>query len=80
MKTSEAPPRTGSSIPFTYSRAATELIQSRRRVDEARKSLELALEIFRTLDESPTHVPIQSLFGVLGQLEVAEAALWEVFT
>jgi hypothetical protein len=63
-------------FPFTNNRALTELIRTRKRLDEARRSLELALEIFSRLDE-PTPVPTSPLKEVLGQIEVAEATLWE---
>jgi hypothetical protein len=64
-------------VPFTTNRAWTELVQSRQQVDAARKSLELALEIFRRLDEDPLAVLLFALEQVLGQLEEAEASLWE---
>ncbi|MGZ5301804.1 MAG: hypothetical protein ACXWEJ_08275 [Actinomycetota bacterium] len=64
-------------VPFTTNRALTELVRSRQRLDEARRSLELALEIFGRLDEATT-TPISPLREVLGQIEVAEATLWEV--
>lgn len=64
-------------VPFTSSRAWTELVQSRKQVDAARRSLELALEIFRRLDDDPPAIPLSALERVLGQLEEAEAFLWE---
>ena len=63
-------------VPFTKNRALTELVRSRQRLDEARRSLELALEIFNRLDE-PGWAPSSPLKEVLGQIEVAEAILWE---
>jgi hypothetical protein len=78
MKVSAPPGQSEALVPFTYGRAATELIQCRRHVGEARKSLDLALQIFSRLDENHTGVPIQSLYGVLGELEEVERALWEV--
>jgi hypothetical protein len=63
------------SIPFTSNRALTELVQSRQQLDAARRSLELALEIFNELDATP--VPLPPLKEVLGQMERAEATLWE---
>lgn len=63
-------------VPFTSNRALTELVRSRRRLDEARRSLELALEIFGQLGE-PTRVPVSPLREVLGQIEAAQATLWE---
>ena len=64
-------------VPFTSSRAWTELVRSRHQVDAARKSLELALEIFHRLDDDPPAIPLSALEQVLGQLEEAEAFLWE---
>lgn len=64
-------------IPFTTNRAWTELVQSRHEVDAARKSLELALVIFRSLEPEPHGVPLSALERVLGQLEEVEASLWE---
>jgi hypothetical protein len=62
-------------IPFTSNRALTELVQSRQQLDGARRSLELALEIFRGLAMAP--VPLSPLQEVLAQMERAEATLWE---
>ena len=64
-------------VPFTTNRAWTELVQSRRQLDAARRSLQLALEIFGGLDPAPPAVPRSALERVLGQLEEAEASLWE---
>jgi hypothetical protein len=64
-------------VPFTINRAWTELVQTRHEVDSARRSLELALVIFRSLDPEPSAVPLSALERVLGQLEEAEASLWE---
>ena len=64
------------SIPFTRNRALTEVVRSRHLLDEARRSLELALEIFQRLDE-PISVPMARLGDVLAQIEEAEATLWE---
>ena len=64
-------------IPITTNRALTELVQSRRQLDAARRSLELALVLFRTLKHEAVGVPIKALEQVLGQLEEAEATLWE---
>ena len=64
------------SIPFTRNRALTEVVRSRHRLDEARRSLELALEIFQRLDETMS-VPVARLGDVLAQIEEAEATLWE---
>ena len=62
-------------VPFTTNRAWTELVQSRQQVDTARKSLELAITIFRRLDPDPSAVPLSALERVLEQLEEAEASL-----
>lgn len=64
-------------VPFTTNRLWTELVQSRQQVDGARRSLELALTIFRSMDEDPPAVPVSALERVLGQLEEVEASLWE---
>ena len=64
-------------IPITTNRALTELVQSRRQLDSARRSLELALDLFRTLKREAVGVPISALEQVLAQLEEAEATLWE---
>ena len=64
-------------VPMTGNRALTELVRSRRQIDAARRSLELALEIFDKLEAAP-RIPRSSLSQVLGQLEIAEATLWEV--
>jgi len=63
-------------VPFTKNRALTELVRSRQRLDEARRSLELALEIFNRLD-GPGWALRSPLKEVLGQIEMAEATLWE---
>ena len=64
-------------VPITRNRALTELVQSRRHLDAARTSLELALELFRELKEHTAAIPLSVLEQVLGQLEQAEAVLWE---
>ena len=64
-------------VPFTNNRALTELAQSRQQVDAARRSLELAFEIFSKLDGESPAIPLIALERVLGQLEEAEASLWE---
>ena len=63
-------------IPFTRNRALTEVVRSRQRLDEARRSLELALEIFQRLDETMS-VPVGAPRENSGQIEEAEATLWE---
>ena len=64
-------------VPLTANRAWTELVRSRHQLDAARRSLELALEIFHGLDHLPLAVPRAALERALGQLEEAEASLWE---
>ena len=70
-------PESDRAIPMTSSRALTELIRSRRQLDAARRSLELATQIFERLDRV-SGVPSAILKQVLAQLEEAEATLWEV--
>jgi len=65
-------------IPYTTNRALTELVHSRKQLDAARRSLELGLEIFYRLQEETAGAPIGALEDVLGQIEEAEAALWEL--
>jgi hypothetical protein len=67
----------GRPVAFTSSRAWTELVRSRQQVDAARRSLELALEIFHRLDDDPPTMSLSALERVLEQLEEAEAILWE---
>jgi hypothetical protein len=64
-------------VPFTTNRAWTELVHSRQQLDAARRSLELALEIFGRMHPDPLAVPHAALERVLVQLEEAEASLWE---
>ena len=64
-------------IPVTINRALTELVKGRRQLDSARTSLELALDLFRRLKGDAVGVPLYALEQVLGQLEEAEATLWE---
>jgi hypothetical protein len=64
-------------IPFTAARALTELVQSRRQIEGARGSLELALQIMDQLEDPRVAAPLPVLRGVLGQLEEAQATLWE---
>ena len=64
-------------IPVTINRALTELVKGRRQLDSARTSLELALDLFRRLKGDAVGVPLNELEQVLGQLEEAEATLWE---
>lgn len=67
-------------IPFTYNRAATELVQCQRHLDLASQSLELALEIFGRLDGDSASATFSLLEQVLGQLEETEVALSEAVT
>ena len=64
-------------VPLTADRVLTELAQSRRHLDAARRSLELALEIVDRMDLKP-NMPTEVLRETLGQLEEAEATLWGV--
>ena len=74
MQQTEFEPR---AVPFTNNRAQTELVRARQQLDAAARSLALALEIFGTLNGESAGMPISALQRVLGQLEEAEAALWE---
>ncbi len=65
-------------IPFTNNRALTELVHSRQRLDAARRSLELGLEILHELNGEAAGPPIRALEEVLRQVEEAESALWEL--
>ena len=56
--------------------ASREIVRSRQHVDAARMSLELAIEMYCGAGEE-TGAPLSALRQVLGQLEEAEAALWE---
>jgi hypothetical protein len=64
-------------VPFTVNRAQTELVRARQHLDAARGSLQLALEIFGTLSDETAGMPISALERALGQMEEAEAVLWE---
>ena len=58
--------------------ASREVVRSRQHVDAARRSLELAVEMYSgAADGSAESAPVSVLEQVLGQLEEAEAALWE---
>jgi len=61
-------------VPFTEDRAITEAIRSRRHLDSAVRSLELAVEIFARLN-GQAQAPVRAMEEVLGRLEEAEAAL-----
>jgi len=58
-----------------YDRAATELVRCRRRLVSARESLELAIGIFRRLDDATAQAKASFLESLIGDLEQAEAAL-----
>jgi hypothetical protein len=62
-------------VPSTYDRAATELVRCRRRLVSARESLELAIGIFRRLDDATAQAKASFLESLIGDLEQAEAAL-----
>ena len=64
-------------IPTRATSALREVERSRRYLDSARCSLEVAVEIYVRGDAGVGGVPIAALERVLGQLEEAEAALWE---
>jgi hypothetical protein len=58
--------------------ASREVVRSREHVDAARRSLELAVEMYSgAANGSAESAPVSALEQVLGQLEEAEAALWE---
>ena len=57
--------------------ASREIVRSRQHVDAARMSLELAIEMYCGAGEETGGAPLSALRQVLGQLEEAEAALWE---
>ena len=64
-------------IPSRATSASREVIRSRQHVDAARRSLELAVQMYSGASEEATAAPVLDLERVLGQLEEAEAALWE---
>ena len=47
------------------------------RADSRVEALELAVEIYNGVDSGAAGAPVSALEQVLGQLEEAEAALWE---
>jgi hypothetical protein len=65
-------------VPSRTISASREVVRSRQYVDAARRSLAIAVEIYTGAGEDPASVPLAALERVLGQLEEAEAALWEV--
>ena len=64
-------------VPSRATSASREVVRSRQHVDAARRSLELAVEIYSGAGEDAAGAPVSALENVLGQLEEAEAALWE---
>lgn len=64
-------------VPSRATSASREVIQGREYIDAARSSLELAVEMYRG-DKQVGGAPVLALEQVLGQLEEAEAVLWEV--
>ncbi len=65
-------------VPSRAISASREVVRSRQHVDAARRSLELAVEMYSGADgQAAGGTPISALERVLGQLEEAEAALWE---
>ena len=63
-------------VPTRATSAGREVVRSRQHVDAARRSLELAVEMYSE-DGVAAGAPVSALEHVLGQLEEAEAALWE---
>jgi hypothetical protein len=59
-------------VPFTEERALTEVAQSRRYLDAAVRSLELAAEILESLD-GPDAEPAAALREILTSLHEAES-------
>ncbi len=64
-------------VPTRATSASREVVRSRQHVDAARRSLELAVEIYNGVDGGAAGAPVSALEQVLRQLEEAEAALWE---
>jgi hypothetical protein len=64
-------------VPSRATSASREVARSRQHVDAARRSLELAVEMYSGADGEAAGAPVSALEHVLGQLEEAEAALWE---
>jgi hypothetical protein len=65
-------------VPSRATSASREVVRSRQHVDAARRSLELAVEMYCGVGGDAAGAPVSELEHVLGQLEEAEAALWEV--
>ncbi len=65
-------------VPSRATSASREVVRSRQHVDAARRSLELAVEMYGGAEgEAAGGTPLSTLEHVLRQLEEAEAALWE---
>ena len=64
-------------VPSRATSASREVLQSRRYVDAARRSLELAVGMYDGADQQATGARVSALEQVLRQLEEAEAVLWE---
>ncbi len=64
-------------VPSRATSASREVLQSRRYVDAARRSLELAVGMYDGADQQATGAQVSALEQVLRQLEEAEAVLWE---
>ena len=66
------------SVPSRASSASREVIRSRQHIDAARRTLELAIEMYGgATGGAPGSAPLSALEHALEQLEEAEAALWE---
>ena len=64
-------------LPTRATSASREVVRSRQYVDAARRSLELAVEMYGGAGREAAGAPVSVLEEVLRQLEEAEAALWE---
>jgi hypothetical protein len=64
-------------VPSRVVSASREVVQSRQYIDAARRSLELAVEIYCGASGEPPGAPVSALEHALGQLEEVEAVLWE---
>ena len=64
-------------VPSRATSASREVVQSRQYIDAARRSLELAVAMYGGADRRAAGAPVSALQHALGQLEEAEAVLWE---
>jgi hypothetical protein len=64
-------------VPSRATSASREVLQGRQQVDAARRSLELAVAMYKGAAEHAEGAPVSALEHVLRQLEDAEAVLWE---